>query len=73
MKTWLIEVNTNPCLETSSLLLENLLPRMIDNAFKLTIDCIFPTSNLGNKAIYPFQNYDNDENLWELILDLKKH
>lgn len=35
---WLIEVNTNPCLDESSYLLKKLLPRMIDDAFKLTID-----------------------------------
>ncbi len=28
-KLWLIEVNTNPCLEESSALLRMLLPRMI--------------------------------------------
>ena len=28
-KVWLIEVNTNPCLEESSALLRTLLPRMI--------------------------------------------
>ena len=28
---WLIEVNTNPCIEESSPLLEMLLPRMIGN------------------------------------------
>jgi len=30
-KAWLIEVNTNPCLEESSELLKMLLPRMIGN------------------------------------------
>jgi len=30
-KTWLIEVNTNPCLEESSNLLKMILPRMIGN------------------------------------------
>ena len=39
---WLIEVNTNPCLEESSSILRTLLPRMIDDAFKLTIDRDFP-------------------------------
>lgn len=39
---WLIEVNTNPCLELSSPYLEFLIPRMLDNAFALTIDQIFP-------------------------------
>ena len=29
LKVWLIEVNTNPCLEESSPILEELLPRMI--------------------------------------------
>jgi D-alanine-D-alanine ligase-like ATP-grasp enzyme len=36
--TWLIEVNTNPCLEESSQLLKDMLPRMIEDMFKLTID-----------------------------------
>lgn len=38
---WLIEVNTNPCLEESSKLLKILIPRMLDDAFKLTIDALF--------------------------------
>lgn len=38
--TWLIEANTNPCLEESSSLLKMLLPRMLNDAFKLTIDLI---------------------------------
>lgn len=38
LKCWLIEVNTNPCLEESSTLLGSLLPRMIDDLLKLTID-----------------------------------
>lgn len=42
MKTWLIEVNTNPCIEESSPLLGQLIPRMLDDAFKLTLDKIFP-------------------------------
>lgn len=29
LKTWLIEVNTNPCIEESSGLLKCLLPRML--------------------------------------------
>ena len=44
---FLIEVNTNPCLEESSRLLERLLPRMLDDLFKLTIDQVFlPTKEL---------------------------
>lgn len=33
-KTWLIEVNTNPCLELSSPLLARIIPSMIENAFR---------------------------------------
>ena len=43
-KVWLIEVNTNPCIEESSPLLSQLLPCMIDDAFKLTLDVIFSNS-----------------------------
>ena len=39
---WLIEVNTNPCLEESSQLLKDLLPRMIEDMLKLTVDVLFP-------------------------------
>ena len=37
-RVWLIEVNTNPCLEESSSLLKVLIPRMLDDALKLTLD-----------------------------------
>jgi len=40
-ETWLLEVNTNPCLEESSPVLQKLIPRMINDALKLTIDCVF--------------------------------
>ena len=64
---WLIEVNTNPCLEESSEMLKALLNRMIDNAFKLTVDSIFPPSSkylLLPTKIYPIEGYTNDINLW---------
>lgn len=38
LEPWLIEVNTNPCLEESSALLKKLMPRMLDDAFRLTLD-----------------------------------
>ena len=37
-KLWLLEVNTNPCLEESSRLLEQYIPRMLDDMLKLTLD-----------------------------------
>lgn len=42
-KVYLIEVNTNPCLQTSeSPLLSRLVPAMVDNTFRLVIDPLFP-------------------------------
>lgn len=40
--TWLIEVNTNPCLELCCPLLARLIPSMLENAFRLAVDPIFP-------------------------------
>ena len=41
---FLIEVNTNPCLEESSALLQRLIPRMLDDMFKLTLDRVYAPS-----------------------------
>jgi D-alanine-D-alanine ligase-like ATP-grasp enzyme len=38
---WLIEVNTNPCIEESSSILKVFLPRMINDMLKLSVDTIF--------------------------------
>lgn len=38
LQSYLIEVNTNPCIEESSKLLKMLLPRMLDDMFKMTVD-----------------------------------
>lgn len=43
LSVWLIEVNTNPCLDESSSILRGILPRMIDDCLKLTIDKDFPS------------------------------
>eukprot|EP01022_Parablepharisma_sp_SALTPOND_P020804 TRINITY_DN3872_c0_g1_i1.p1 TRINITY_DN3872_c0_g1~~TRINITY_DN3872_c0_g1_i1.p1 ORF type:complete len:448 (-),score=27.98 TRINITY_DN3872_c0_g1_i1:2502-3845(-) len=71
---WLIEINTNPCLEESSKLLKSVLPRMIDNAFKLTVDILFPPLPqymTFPKKIYPIEGYPDDMNLWYLIQPAK--
>merc|ERR550514_2273248 len=41
-ETWLIEVNSNPCLEESSQLLKGLLPQMIEGMMVLCVDPTFP-------------------------------
>jgi hypothetical protein len=43
---WLIEVNTNPCIEESSNILKVYLPRMIEDMLQLTVDVLFPKSSI---------------------------
>ena len=45
---WLIEVNTNPCIEESSTILKIYLPRMINDMLKLSVDAFF--SDFQGKA-----------------------
>lgn len=60
-KAWLIEVNGNPCLEISSSFLEDVIPKMLDEAFRLTLDRLFPGATEGGclAAIEP--------TAWELV------
>jgi len=62
---WLIEVNTNPCLEESSVLLKMLIPRMLNDAFSISIDQLFPGSN--KKHSFHCEKYSDDENMWERL------
>jgi len=41
-KPWIIEVNTNPCLALSSPYLSRLIPEVLENAARMTIDVLFP-------------------------------
>ena len=41
-KPWLIEINTNPCLKTDSPIVARLIPQMLDQALRLSLDVIFP-------------------------------
>jgi hypothetical protein len=40
-KVWLIEVNNNPCIECSSPILGQYIPRMLDDAFKIVLDPLY--------------------------------
>jgi len=40
--TWLIEINTNPCLELSCPLLARIISSMVENAARIVIDPLFP-------------------------------
>jgi hypothetical protein len=78
---YLIEINTNPGLEISSPLINILVPRMIDDALRLTIDTLFVTEYAWNsesnsnlyKSPFPVSKYEDYENLWEFICDLNKN
>ena len=45
LNTYLIEVNTNPCLEESNSLIKSLVPMMIDDMLNIVSDPIFYNSN----------------------------
>ena len=51
LDVWLLEVNTNPSLDETNATLEALIPRMLDDALKLTVDQYFP-SQKGDSFIY---------------------
>lgn len=63
LKVWLIEVNENPCIECSSPLLGQLIPRMINDAFKLTLDKIMEKK--VEEKVYSVEGYKDGENMWE--------
>ena len=61
LKPWIIEVNTNPCLELASSYLSYLIPAMLDNAFRITLDTLYPSTAFS-------RNHDPiPENRFELI------
>jgi hypothetical protein len=39
---WLIEINTNPCLELTNALQTRIIPQVVDEALRLTLDVIYP-------------------------------
>ena len=46
-KLHLIECNTNPCLDTCCPLLSRIIPEVIDNAFRIVLDPLFPSPDLS--------------------------
>ena len=72
LKVWLIEVNTNPAIEECSAVLKMLIPRMLDDMFRLTIDRIFGLKRHENAENYPVKGFPNEENMWELLGDFRE-
>ena len=75
---YLIEINTNPGLEISSEIIEILVPRMIDDTLRITVDELFETEYSkewigedGNyKSNFHVEGYDDKENMWEFICNI---
>lgn len=59
---WLIEINTNPCLELSCPLLSRIIPQMVEQSLRLTVDVLCPPpchySN-NNKHLVPNATLSN--------------
>lgn len=68
-KTWLIEVNTNPCLETTCPLLARVITGLLENVFKVVVDPIFPPPSFpkSRKHLVPENIFES--NRFELIFD----
>ena len=49
-RVYLIEANTNPCLELSCPLLARIIPAMLDNAFRIALDPLFPPRSEATAA-----------------------
>ena len=63
-KPYLLEININPGLEISSPLISKLVPRMVDDAFKLTIDKKYYKER-ENPSVHHVDGYEDGENMWE--------
>lgn len=45
-KPWLIEINTNPAITTGCQKLENIIPGMMENLFRVVVDPLFPAPEM---------------------------
>lgn len=78
-KVWLIEANTNPCLEESNSYMSRLVPRMINDTLELTLDDVFSFGRLNNpkkpltkdnetnQYKYHLEGYKDCKNLWHYL------
>jgi hypothetical protein len=64
----LIEANTNPCLELSCPLLARIIPAMLDNAFRLAVDPLYPPPDF-NMAKKNTLNEIMPINKFEIVFD----
>jgi hypothetical protein len=62
---YLIEANTNPCLETNSSVLSRLIPGMLDASFSIAIDPLLPPPDLNFKRAHESLH----ENKYVMVFD----
>mmetsp|Transcript_5797 Transcript_5797/g.10331 ORF Transcript_5797/g.10331 Transcript_5797/m.10331 type:complete len:145 (-) Transcript_5797:22-456(-) len=65
-KVWLLEVNTNPCLELGCCLLSALIPNMLDNALRVALDPLYPPL-LSEKKLKQWTACSTLQNQFELV------
>mmetsp|Transcript_4990 Transcript_4990/g.4196 ORF Transcript_4990/g.4196 Transcript_4990/m.4196 type:complete len:129 (+) Transcript_4990:1647-2033(+) len=69
-KPWLIEINTNPSLDSTAGLLCKLVPEMVENVFRVAVDPLFPPPSewpLSRRNYIPESCLET--NKWELLFD----
>ena len=77
-RPWILEINNNPGLGISSPVIEKLVPRMIDDALRLTIDKVFETKysmecideNGKYKSKYKLEGFTDEENVFEFLCNV---
>jgi hypothetical protein len=77
-RPWILEINNNPGLGISSPLIEKLVPRMLDDALRLTIDKVFETKydrecideNGKYKSKYKLDGFSDEENIFEFLCNV---
>lgn len=57
-------MNNNPAIDEAGDLLRMLIPRMIDDMFKLTLDRIFNNQMKDELDDFEVNGYPNDKNMW---------
>ena len=78
-RPWILEINDNPGLCISSPVIEKIIPRMLDDAFRLTIDMVFNTkyspecfdSKKRYKSKFKLDGFTDNENIFEFLCNLK--
>merc|ERR1712194_72409 len=66
-RVWIIECNANPCLELVSAYLSYLIPSMLEQAFRLTVDKMFAAEGPAGQG-----SSAEESTKWDLVYDSSK-